>query len=129
MGIEGTRKMAMALQYPARISFRLTARDNAELKSLAIAKGMPRASLARKLVMKGLESTTHYPSGRTHTNAKELRAINANLGRLTSLANQLAAKSNSGEALDENTLKNLQNDISQMRLELRLALNVNRADP
>lgn len=121
--------MAMKLKYPARISFRLTAQDDAELKSLAKAKGMPRASLARKLVIKGLDSPTHYPSGRTHTNAKELRGINASLGRLTSLTNQLATKANSGEAIDANTLKNLQNDISQMRLDLRLALHINRANP
>lgn len=121
--------MAMLLKYPARISFRLTTRDDAELKSLAKAKGTPRASLARALVIKGLNSTTRYPSGRVHTNAKELRSINASLGRLTSLANQLAAKSNSGEVTDGNVIKQLQSDVAQMRLELRLALKVNRASP
>ncbi|MEJ5082534.1 hypothetical protein [Ochrobactrum sp. MYb379] len=121
--------MAMKLKYPARISFRLTASDEASLESLATSRGIPRASLARKLVMKGLESATYYPSGRTHPNVDELRSINASLGRLTSLANQLAAKANSGERVDANSIRNLQSDVAQMRLELRMALNVNRADP
>lgn len=121
--------MARKLKYPARISFRLTAADEAALVSLANTRGVPRASLARKLVMKGLDSTTYYPSGRTHTNANEMRSINASLGRLTGLANQLAKKANSGEKVDADSLRNLQSDVAQMRLQLRLALKVNRADP
>lgn len=121
--------MAMKLKYPARISFRLTAGDEAALESLAKVKGVPRASLARKLVMKGLDSGTYYPTGRTHTHANELRSINASLGRLTGLANQLAAKANSGETIDADVARCLQSDVAQMRLDLRLALNVSRADP
>lgn len=121
--------MAKKIEYPARFSFRLTFADEATLESLANEKGLTRGALARKLVIKGLHSATYYPSGRTHTNANELRAINASLGRLTGLANQLAAKANSGETIDANVVRCLQSDIAQMRLDLRLALKVNRADP
>lgn len=121
--------MAMKLQLPARLSFRLSETDDAKLRSRAAAKGVSRSALARKLVVHGLDSKTHYPNGRTQQNADELRSINARLGRMTGLTNQIAVKANSGKTIDAVALKALQNDVAQMRQDLRIALDVNRVDP